>query len=76
MKPKAVIDGTRMRSVVCSKCEPASQRGEFSQKHLQLQLQGPAFTCCERLSKLRTGCFVQDLPAPNVKFGIALEKNA
>ena len=31
-----------------------------SQEHLQLQLQCPAFTCCERLSKLPTGCFLQD----------------
>ena len=66
---------TYMHSVACSKCEPASQR-EFLRSIYSFNRSGPHLHAANAHSKLPTGCFLQDLPAPSVKFGIALEKNA
>ena len=61
-----------MQSVACSKCEPASQRERERESFSGASSASSAvplvrFTCCERLSKLPTCCFLQDLQSTRSK---------
>ena len=58
--------GRRMHSVVCSKCEPASQR-EFLRSIYSFNRGAPHLHAANAYSKLPTGCFLQYLQSTRSK---------
>ena len=51
-------------------CEVASQRESASGLSTASAVMSVVrFTCCKQLLELPIGCFLQDLPAPNIMFG-------
>ena len=70
MKPKAVLESTRIFiRFPAARVNPPLRESASGLSTASAVMPVVRFTCCKQLSKLPIGCFLLDLPTPNITFG-------